>query len=100
MRTEIYRVISCSDVENVQKQDGTQSTKRQIRLQEIGGYSRSDDPEQFMNNSFAATLFGNLSKCMFYPNDLVLCTLRPSIRKYQGQWYQDLMVTDIYKLNH
>lgn len=99
MITGIFRVISCGDVETVQKQDGTQSSKRQIRLQEIGGYSRYDNPAQNVGNAFVATMFGNLSQCMFYQNELVVCALRGSIRVYQGQWYQDIAVSDIYKLN-
>lgn len=99
MITLQMRVISCGEIETLTKQDGSQSQKRQIRLQELGGYSRYDNPAQNVGNALVAVMFGNLAQCMFYPNEIVTVVVKPSIRNYQGAWYQDLTVVDIIKLS-
>lgn len=98
MKTEFYRVIACDDVQTLTKQDGTQTSKRQIRLQELGGFSRYDNPQQSVSNALQATMFGNLAQCIFYPYEIVAVTLRTSLRFNQGAWYQDTTVVDIVRV--
>lgn len=100
MITGIYRVLGCGDLIQVpsQKADGGMMYKRFIRLQEFGGYNRQDTPDR-QSNAIIATMMGNLAQCMFYQNELVNVSLRFSIREYQGNWYQDITVADIAKLN-
>lgn len=81
-----FKVVSQTQPVTITKQDGTQSTKCSIVLQELGGK---------YTNSYAATLLGNIAQCRFYPNDLVLASLRFSHREYNGNLYQDVTVQDI-----
>lgn len=98
MLTTIFRVVSVGDLEPYTTKTGTPSHKRQVRLQEFGGFVGSDNPAQRISNGFAGTLFGNLAQWSFLPNELVVATLRFSTREFQGQWYQDVTITDIQRL--
>lgn len=95
MYTGIFRVVSQAEAETYSTSTGNQSQKRQICLQELGGYSSNDNQSQRISNGFTATAFGYLAKATFYPNELVAATLRFSASKYQGQWYQDVTIADI-----
>ena len=64
--------------------------KRNIVLQEMGGK---------YENQYVATMLGNLALCKFYPGDVVAVTMRFSTREYNGQVYQDILLTDLYKFN-
>jgi hypothetical protein len=99
MITSTFRVIACGEQEAYTTSTGNQSQKRQLRLQEFGGWNGNDNQAARISNGIVATMFGNLAQCMFYPNEIVLATLRFSAREYQGQWYQDVTVTDVCKLN-
>ena len=99
MLTQIFRVVACGEQESYTTSSGNQSQKRQLRLQEFGGWNGNDNPAIRISNGIVATLFGNLAQCLFQPGEVVLCTLRFSAREYQGQWYQDVTITDIAKLN-
>lgn len=99
MITKAFRVIACGEQESYTTSSGNQSQKRQLRLQEFGGWNPNDNHAQRISNGIVATLFGNLAQCMFYPNEIVLATLRFSAREYQGQWYQDVTVVDVHKLS-
>lgn len=95
MITSTFRVVACGELESYTTGNGNQSQKRQLRLQEFGGYNANDNQAQRISNGLVCTMFGNLAQCMFYPNELVVASLRFSVREYQGQWYQDITVTDI-----
>lgn len=101
MITADFRVIGCSDLIQVpsQKAEGGFINKRFIRLQEFGGWNSNDTADR-SSNSIIATMMGNLAQCMFYQHDIVKVSLRFALREYQGNWYQDITVADIHKLNH
>ena len=44
-------------------------------------------------------MLGNLAACRFYEGDVVAATLRFSTHEYQNQVFQEILVTDIVKLN-
>lgn len=98
MITATFRVVACGEPESYTTSNGNQSQKRQLRLQEFGGYNANDNQALRISNGIVCTMFGNLSQCMFYPNELVVASLRFAAREYQGQWYQDITVTDISKI--
>ena len=83
----IYKIISQTEPVTITKQDGTQTQKSTVVLQELGG--------QYAN-SYAAVLLGNQVK--FYPNELVAASLRFNARDYNGRSYQDVTINEIYKL--
>lgn len=82
----LFKVINQQSPFTVTKQDGSQLTKCQIILQEIGGK---------YENSFVCNLLGNAAQCKFYPNDIVYASLRFQHSEYQGKFYQDITVQDI-----
>lgn len=98
-KTDIFRVLGCGDIIQTpsQKSEGGFINKRFIRLQELGGFNSQDGADK-ASNAIIATMMGNLAQSMFYPGDLVVVSYRTSIREYQGQWYQDITVTDIAKI--
>ena len=57
--------------------------------------------EQFYvnENSYLVAVLGNLAGCQFYEGDVVITTLRFSTREYNGQVFQDIVATDIIKVN-
>ena len=99
MITSTFRVVACGEIEAYTTSTGNQSQKRQLRLQEFGGWNGNDNQAARISNGIVATMFGNLAQCMFYPNDIVLASLRFSAREYQGSWFQDVTVADIHKLS-
>ena len=74
-----------------QKSESGQIQKCNIVLRELGG-SRYE-------NEFVCSMLGNLAECRFYEGDVVAATLRFSTHEYQGQVFQDIVATDIVKLN-
>jgi len=87
---KVLKVVAQSATVPITRQDGTQTQKCTIVLQEIG--SRYE-------NSYAATMLGNTASCKFYPNDIVYANLRFSHREYNGQYYLEATVQDIVKFN-
>ena len=85
-----FRVVQQTQAVSVQRQDGTQTQKCTLVLQELGGK---------YENAFAATLLGNMASLKFYPNDVVFACLRFTVREYNQQLYMDCMVQDIVKLS-
>jgi len=81
-----FKVIAILGPFEVSKQDGTTFNKSQIVLQEIGG--RYED-------SFVATLLGDMALKQFGENDLVAASLRFQHSEYQGKFYQDITVQEI-----
>lgn len=85
---QVFKVVAQTTTAPVQRQDGTQTQKATIVLQELGGK---------YENSFAATLLGNMASLKFYQNDIVYAVLRFQHREYNGQYYMDCTVQDIIK---
>ena len=50
-------------------------------------------------NQYVATMLGNMAMFKLTPGDVVAVTLRFSTREYNGQVFQDILLTDMYKLN-
>ena len=86
------RVVQQGEVFAVQSQksENGQLMKCNIVLQEMGGK---------FENQYVATMLGNMAMYKLAPGDLVAVTLRFSTREYNGQVFQDILLTDIYKFN-
>lgn len=93
METKILRVVRQGEAFNVQssKQESGQIQKCSIVLRELGGSK--------FENEFVCTMLGNLATCRFSEGDLVAATLRFSTHEYQNQVFQEILATDIVKLN-
>ena len=91
MNAQIMRVVKQGEAFAVQSQksENGQMMKCNIVLQEMGGK---------YENQYAAAMLGNMAQCKFAPGALVAVTLRFTAREYNGQVYQDILVTDIEKL--
>ena len=91
MYTQIMRVVQQGEAFAVQSQksENGQMMKCNIVLQEMGGK---------YENQYAAAMLGNMAQCKFAPGTLVAVTLRFTTREYNGQVYQDILVTDIEKV--
>ena len=94
MKTNIYRVVSQSDVSYVasQKAEGGQLAKCVIRLKEFGGSK--------FGNEYACTVFGNLALCKFAEGSLVAASLRFQVHEVNGAVYQEVLVNDMVSLNN
>ena len=92
MTERILRVVQQGEAFAVQSQreESGQTMKRNIVLQEMGGK---------YENQYVAAMFGQLAALNFYQGDVVCVTLRFTTREYNGAQYQDIIVTDIIKLN-
>ena len=92
METKILKVVQQGEAFAVQSQkaESGQTMKCNIVLQEMGGSK--------YENQYAAAMLGNMALCKFAPGALVAVTLRFTAREYNGQVYQDILVTDIEKL--
>ena len=93
METKILKVVRQGEAFGVQsaKAEGGSIQKCNIVLREMGGST--------FENEFVCAMLGNLAACRFYEGDVVVATLRFSTHEYQGQAYQEVLVTDIVKLN-
>ena len=93
MRTEIYRVVSQSDVTYVpsQKTEGGQLPKCGIRLKEFGGGK--------FGNEFVCSMFGTLALCRFAEGDVVAASFIYFVREVDGKLFQKVICNDIVKLN-
>ena len=92
MGTKTLRVVRQGEAFSVQssKQESGSLQKCNIVLRELGG-SRYE-------NEYVCAMLGNLAGCRFYEGDVVLATLRFSTHEYQGQVFQEILVTDIVKI--
>lgn len=88
---QLFKVVAQLEPFTVNKQDGSQLTKCQIVLQDVGGKYA---------DSYVCTLLGNAAQCKFYPNDLVFAALRFSHSEYQGKFYQDITIQDIISFSN
>ena len=92
METRILKVVRQGEAFSVQssKQESGQISKCNIVLRELGGK---------FENEYVCAMLGNLAAYRFCEGDVVLATLRFSTREYQGQTFQEILVTDIVKVN-
>ena len=88
-----YKVVQQGEAFAVQSQkaEGGQTMKCNIVLQELGGK---------YEDQYLGVLLGNVAQCKFYPGELVAASLRFSTRDHNGQTYQDILVTEILKLEN
>ena len=93
METKILQVVRQGEAFSVQstKSENGQIQKCNIVLRELGGSK--------FENEFVCTMLGNLAGCRFYEGDVVIATLRFSTHDFQGQTYQEILATEIVKLN-
>ena len=87
-----YRVKAQSETFTVpsQKAEGGQISKCNVVLQELGGK---------FANSYVATILGEQARIRLELDDLVAASLRFSTREYNGQTYQDIVVSEIIRIN-
>ena len=97
MEAKAFKVVRQGEAYSVQSQKAESGSilKCNIVLRDLGG-SKADE--------YACVMLGSLATCRFYEGDLVLATLRFSTHKFQGhekeqQVFQDILITDIVKLN-
>ena len=93
METKILKVVRQGEAFSVQSQksESGQIQKCYIELREMGGSK--------YENEYACAMLGPLAACRFYEGDLVAATLRFSTHEHQGQVFQDIVATDIVKIN-
>ena len=93
METKILRVVRQGEAFSVQssKSEVGQIKKCTIVLKELGGSK--------FENEYVCAMLGNLAACRFYEGDVVVATLRFSTHEYQGQVFQEVLATDIVKIN-
>ena len=93
MDTKILKVVRQGEAFSVQssKQESGQIQKCTIVLRELGGSK--------FENEYVCTMLGNLAGCRFYEGNVVAATLRFSTHEYQGQTFQEVLATDILKIN-
>lgn len=91
MVTRILRVTKCGDVSSVksEKCEGGVLQKRSLVLQELGGK---------YEDSYAATALGSLATIEFTEGDLVAVCLRFQMHEHNGQFYQDVIATEINRI--
>ena len=93
METKILKVVRQGETFSVQssKQESGSIQKCNIVLRELGGSK--------FENEYVCAMLGNLAACRFYEGDVVLATLRFPTHEYQGQVFQEILATDLVKLN-
>ena len=93
METKILKVVRQGEAFGVQssKSDSGTIQKCNIVLREMGGSK--------FENEYVCAMLGNLAACRFYEGDVVAATLRFSTHEYQGQVFQEILATDVVKLN-
>ena len=94
METKILRVVRQGEAFSVQssKQEAGQIQKCNIVLKELGGSK--------FENEYVCAMLGNLAACRFYEGDVVAATLRFSTHEYQGQTFQEILATELFKVNN
>ena len=93
METKILRVVRQGEAFSVQSKQSESGSiqKCNIVLREMGGSK--------FENEYVCAMLGNLAVCRFYEGDVVVATLRFSTHEYQGQTFQEVLATDIVKIN-
>lgn len=93
METKILKVVKSGEVFSVksEKSETGVLNKRNLVLKELGGK---------FENEYAVSVLGTAASLVFYEGDLVAVTLRFQTREFNGQTFQDIVVTDIVKLKN
>ena len=93
METKILKVVRQGEAFSVQSKqsENGQIKKCNIVLKELGGGK--------FENEYVCAMLGNLAGCRFFEGDVVVATLRFSTHEYQGQTFQEILATDIVKIN-
>ena len=93
METKILKVVRQGEAFSVQssKSEAGQIQKCNIVLRELGGSK--------FENEYVCAMLGNLAACRFHEGDVVLATLRFSTHEYQGQTFQEILATELVKVN-
>jgi len=103
METKILRVVRQGEAFGVQSAKAESGTiqKCNIVLREMGGGRSAEGRLQGkkFENEYVCAMLGNLAACRFYEGDVVAATLRFSTHEYQNQVFQEILCTDIVKLN-
>jgi hypothetical protein len=88
----IFRVVQQGEAFDVQSQkaEGGTTKKCNIVLQEFGGK---------YENQYVCVMLGVDATCKFSNGSLVVAALRFKANEHNGATYQDILVTDIAKLN-
>ena len=86
---KVVRQGEAFSVQSAKTETGT-IQKCNIVLRELGGK---------FENEYVCAMLGNLAGCRFYEGDVVIATLRFSTHEYQGQTFQEVLATDIVKIN-
>ena len=88
---KLFRVVAQTPVVSVPaKEDGTQTSKCTLMLQELGGK---------YENTFAVTVFGTAAQCQYPPGEILYGVLRFQTLEYNGQWYQDTVAKELLPVN-
>ena len=92
MDAKILKVVRQGEAFGVQSAKAESGTiqKCNIVLREIGGK---------YENEYVCAMLGNLAACRFNEGDVVAATLRFSTHEYQNQVFQEILATDIVKIN-
>jgi len=93
METKILKVVRQGEAFSVQsaKAEAGQIQKCNIVLKELGGK---------FENEYVCAMLGSLAACRFDEGDVVLATLRFSTHEYQGQTFQEILVTELVKMHN
>ena len=93
METRILKVVRQGEAFGVQsaRAEGGTIQKCNIVLKELGGK---------FENEYVCAMLGNLAACRFYEGDVVMATLRFSTHEYQGQTFQEILVTELVKMHN
>ena len=93
MEVKILKVVRQGEAFSGQSAKAESGTikKCNIVLRELGSK---------FENEYVCAMLGNLAACRFYEGDIVIATLRFSTHEYQGQTFQEILATDIVKLNN
>ncbi len=92
MDAKILKVVRQGEAFGVQSAKAESGTiqKCNIVLREMGGK---------YENEYVCAMLGNLAACRFNEGDVVAATLRFSTHEYQNQVFQEILATDIVKIN-
>ena len=92
METKILKVVRQGEAFSVQssKQESGVIQKCNIVLKELGGSK--------FENEYVCAMLGSLAGREFSEGDLVVATMRFSTHEYQGQTFQEILVTELEPL--
>ena len=90
MQTMLLQVVKCGDAFTVksEKSENGELKKRNLVLKELGGKYESH---------YVVTALGEQAEQELKAGDLVFATMRFQSREYNGQTYQDIVVTELIK---